>query len=159
LNHKIESLNHWMNHWMNHWIMRLNHWIINRPYIDPTSTSHRPHIDLTSTSHRPYIDPTSTLHRPYIDPTSHPYVAVKNINVFKPFILGHLWLNFQSVNMPYKHKRDCPLCNKLGLRYISDHLRQVQNLFSFEHFSFLWSFCEASVKLLWSFCKASVKLL
>ena len=31
--------------------------------------------------------------------------------------------------MPYKHKRDCPLCNKLGLRYISDHLRQVHNLY------------------------------
>jgi hypothetical protein len=139
---------------MNRWIMRLNHWIINRPYIDltssphrpyvdPTSTLHRPYIDPTSTLHRPCIDPTSTLHRPCIDPTSHPYVAVKNINVFKPFILGHLWLNFQSLNMPYKHKRDCPLCNKPGLRYISDHLRQVQNLFSFEHMSFLWSFSEA----------------
>ena len=31
--------------------------------------------------------------------------------------------------MPYKHKRDCPLCNKPGLRYISDHLRQVHNLY------------------------------
>jgi hypothetical protein len=28
-----------------------------------------------------------------------------------------------------KHKRDCPLCNKPGLRYISDHLRQVHNLY------------------------------
>jgi hypothetical protein len=167
---------------MNHWIMRLNNWIINRPYIDHTSTPHRtyidptstlhrpyidptstphrphidptstldrPHIDPTSTLHRPYINPTSTLHRPYIDPTSHvPICRRKNINVFKPFILGHLWLNFQNVNMPYKHKRDCPLCNKPGLRCISDHLRQVQNMFSFEHISFLWSFCEASVKLL-----------
>jgi hypothetical protein len=94
------------------------------PYIDPTSTLHRPYIDPTSTS-------KSTLHRLYIDPTSHPHVAVKNINVFKPFILDHLRLNFQSVNMPYKHKRDCPLCNKPGLRYIStsDHLRQVHNLY------------------------------
>jgi hypothetical protein len=123
---------------------------LHRPHIDLTSISPRPHIDPTSTLHRPYIDPTSTLHRPYITPICRR----KNINVFKPFILGHLWLNFQSINMPYKHKRDCPLCNKLGLRYISDHLRQVQNLFSFEHFSFLWSFCEASVKLLWSFCEA-----
>ncbi|KAK3727741.1 hypothetical protein QZH41_005202 [Actinostola sp. cb2023] len=30
--------------------------------------------------------------------------------------------------MPYKHTRDCPVCNKPDLRYISDHLRQVHNL-------------------------------
>ena len=41
-------------------------------------------------------------------------------------------MNFQSVNMPYKHKRDCPVCNKPGIRYISDHLRQVHNLYGDE---------------------------
>ena len=34
--------------------------------------------------------------------------------------------------MPYKHKRDCPVCNKPGLRYTSDHLRQVHNLYGDE---------------------------
>jgi hypothetical protein len=126
-----------------------------RPYIDPTSALHLPYIDHTSTLYRPCIGPTSTLLRPNITPICRR----KNINVFKPFILGHLWLNIQSVDMPYKHKRDCPLCNKPGLRFLIDHLRQVQNLFSFEYISFLWSFCEASAKLLQSFCEASVKLL
>jgi hypothetical protein len=132
---------------MNRWIMRLNHWVINLPYIDPTSTSHRPSIDPTSTLHRPYIDPTSTLHRPYIDPTSHRYVAVININVFKPFIHGHLWLNFQSVNMTYKHKRNGPLCNKT---WSSIHTRSfapsTELVFCRTHVIYvtlLWSFCEA----------------
>ena len=31
--------------------------------------------------------------------------------------------------MPYKHKRDCPVCDKPGLRYMSDHLRQVHCLY------------------------------
>ena len=79
-----------------------------RPHIDPTSTSHRPHIDLTST----YIDLASILIR-------------KNINVSKHFILGHLCSNIPPVKMPYKHKRDCPVCDKPGLLYMSDHLRQV----------------------------------
>ena len=34
--------------------------------------------------------------------------------------------------MPYKHKRDCPFCSKPGLRYMSDHLRQVHNLYGDE---------------------------
>ena len=108
-----------------------------RPHIDPTSTTHRPHIDLTSTPHRPHIDPTSTSHRPHIDLTStlhwpriNPHQ--KNINVSKHFILGHLWLNIPPGKMPYKHKRDCPVCDKPGLRYMSDHLRQVHCLYGDE---------------------------
>ena len=34
--------------------------------------------------------------------------------------------------MPYKHKRDCPVCDKPGLRYMSDHLRQVHCLYGDE---------------------------
>ena len=34
--------------------------------------------------------------------------------------------------MPYKHKRDCPVCNKPGLRYMSNHLRQVHHLYGDE---------------------------
>ena len=30
--------------------------------------------------------------------------------------------------MPYKHKKDCPVCDKPGLRYMSDHQRQVHHL-------------------------------
>ena len=106
-----------------------------RPHIDFTSTPHRPHIDLTSTLHRPHIEPTSTPHRPHIDPTStshRPHIDPhqKNINVSKHFILGHLWLNIPPVKMPYKHKRDCPVCDKPGLRYMSDHLRQKDMLSS-----------------------------
>ena len=31
--------------------------------------------------------------------------------------------------MPYKHKRDCLVCDKPGLLYMSDHLRQVHRLY------------------------------
>ena len=34
--------------------------------------------------------------------------------------------------MPYKHKRDCPVCDKPGLRYMSNHLRQVHHLYGDE---------------------------
>ena len=34
--------------------------------------------------------------------------------------------------MPYKHKRDCPVCNKPGLLYMSNHLRQVHHLYGDE---------------------------
>ena len=34
--------------------------------------------------------------------------------------------------MPYKHKRDCPVCDKPGLRYMSDNLRQVHCLYDDE---------------------------
>ena len=34
--------------------------------------------------------------------------------------------------MPNKHKRDCPVCDKPGLRYMSDHLRQVHCLYGDE---------------------------
>ena len=34
--------------------------------------------------------------------------------------------------MPYKYKRDCPVCNKPGLRYMSNHLRQVHALYGDE---------------------------
>ena len=34
--------------------------------------------------------------------------------------------------MPYKHKRDCPVCDKPALRYMSDHLRQVHHLYGDE---------------------------
>ena len=34
--------------------------------------------------------------------------------------------------MPYKHKRDCPVCDKPGLRYMNDHLRQVHHLYGDE---------------------------
>ena len=31
--------------------------------------------------------------------------------------------------MPYKHKRDCPVCDKPGLRYMSIHLSQVHHFY------------------------------
>ncbi len=31
--------------------------------------------------------------------------------------------------MPYKYRRICPICNKLDLLYLCDHLRQVHNLY------------------------------
>ena len=31
--------------------------------------------------------------------------------------------------MPYKHKRDCPVCDKPGLLYMSNHLHQVHHLY------------------------------
>ena len=34
--------------------------------------------------------------------------------------------------MPYWHKRDCPVCDKPGLRYMCDHLRQVHHLYGDE---------------------------
>ena len=34
--------------------------------------------------------------------------------------------------MPYKHKRDCPVCHKPGLRCMSNHLRQVHHLYGDE---------------------------
>ena len=34
--------------------------------------------------------------------------------------------------MPYKHKKDCPVCDKPGLRYMSNHLRQVHHLYGDE---------------------------
>ena len=34
--------------------------------------------------------------------------------------------------MLYKHKRDCPVCDKPGLRYMSNHLRQVHHLYGDE---------------------------
>ena len=34
--------------------------------------------------------------------------------------------------MPYKHKRDCPVCDKPGRRYMSNHLRQVHHLYGDE---------------------------
>ena len=34
--------------------------------------------------------------------------------------------------MPYKHRSDCPVCDKPGLRYMSDHLRQVHCLYGDE---------------------------
>ena len=34
--------------------------------------------------------------------------------------------------MPYKHKRDCPVCDKPGLRYMSNRLRQVHHLYGDE---------------------------
>lgn len=39
--------------------------------------------------------------------------------------------------MPYKHKRDCPICNKPNLQYISDHLRQVHKLYGNERKEYL----------------------
>ena len=62
-------------------------------------------------THRPHIDLTSTPHRPIL---------------MSPNIL------FSSINMPYKHKRDCPVCDKPGLRYMSDHLRQVHHSYGDE---------------------------
>ena len=112
-----------------------------RLHIDLTSTSHRPNIYPTSTPHRPHIDPISTPHRPHIDLTStlhwpHIKSHQKNINVSKHFILGHLWLNISPVKMLYKHKRDlerdCPVCDKPGLRDMSDHLHQVHHLYDDE---------------------------
>ena len=41
-------------------------------------------------------------------------------------------INITSVKMPYKHKRDCPVCNKPGLLYMSNHLRQVHHLYGDE---------------------------
>ena len=38
----------------------------------------------------------------------------------------------RGVNMPYKYKRDCPICYKPGLQFISDHLRQVHHLYGDE---------------------------
>ena len=93
------------------------------PQIHPTSTRpHPPQIHPTSTPHPPHIHPTSTLHLP----------RQKSINVSKHFILSHLWLSTPSVKMPYKHKRDCPVCDKPGLRYMSNHLRQVHHLYGDE---------------------------
>ena len=37
-----------------------------------------------------------------------------------------------TVKMPYKYKKDCPICNKSDLQYISDHLRQVHKLYGNE---------------------------
>ena len=34
--------------------------------------------------------------------------------------------------MPYKHKRDCPVCDKPGLRYMNNDLRQVHHLYGDE---------------------------
>ena len=34
--------------------------------------------------------------------------------------------------MPCKHKRDCPVCDKPGLRYMSNHLPQVHHLYGDE---------------------------
>ena len=34
--------------------------------------------------------------------------------------------------MPYKHKRDCPVCDKPGLRCMSNYLRQARHLYSDE---------------------------
>ena len=34
--------------------------------------------------------------------------------------------------MPYKHKRNYPVCDKPGLRYMSNHLRQVHHLYGDE---------------------------
>ena len=39
--------------------------------------------------------------------------------------------------MPYKHKRDCPVCDKPGLRYMSNHLRQVHHLYGDERKKYL----------------------
>ena len=39
--------------------------------------------------------------------------------------------------MPYKHKRDCPVCDKPGLRYMSSHLRQVHHLYGDERKTWL----------------------
>ena len=36
------------------------------------------------------------------------------------------------MKMPYKHKRDCPVCDNPGLRYMSNHLRQVHHLYGDE---------------------------
>ena len=99
---------------------------IDRPHIHPTSNQHPPHIHPTSTLHPPHIHPTSTLHPPHVDPRQ------KNINVSKHFILGHLCLSIPSVKMRYKHKRDCPVCDKPGLRYMSNHVRQVHHLYGNE---------------------------
>ena len=30
--------------------------------------------------------------------------------------------------MPYRFRKDCPICNKPGLSYLSDHIRQVHNI-------------------------------
>ena len=30
--------------------------------------------------------------------------------------------------MPYRFRKDCPICNKPGLLYLSDHIRQVHNI-------------------------------
>ena len=34
--------------------------------------------------------------------------------------------------MPYKHKKDCPVCDKPGLQYMSNYLRQVHHLYGVE---------------------------
>lgn len=34
--------------------------------------------------------------------------------------------------MPYKYKRDCPICHKPDLQFISDHFRIVHHLFGYE---------------------------
>ncbi|XP_020907582.2 uncharacterized protein LOC110245632 [Exaiptasia diaphana] len=38
----------------------------------------------------------------------------------------------QTVNMPYKYRRSCPVCHKPDLQFLSDHLRQVHNLYGSE---------------------------
>ena len=42
---------------------------------------------------------------------------------FTTFITG-----FHSVKMPSKVRKDCPVCGKPDLTYLSDHLRQVHQL-------------------------------
>ena len=65
--------------------------------------------------------PTFSPHQPYIHPRS---TLVRKIII----------LSTPSVKMPYKHKRDCPVRDKPGLRYTSNHyhLRQVHHLYGEE---------------------------
>lgn len=39
--------------------------------------------------------------------------------------------------MPYRHRRNCPICGKQDLLYLSDHLRQLHQLSSVERQPFL----------------------
>ncbi len=90
-------------------------------------------FDLTSIPHRPHIGPTLASHRPHIGPTS----ASKTILEKQPIQRFHFIIRFHRVKMPYKFKRDCPVCGKPDLLYLGDHLRQVHQLQAPERKSWL----------------------
>ena len=53
------------------------------------------------------------------------------------------------VKMPYKFKRDCPVCGKPELLSLNDHLRQVHRLKSHERKQWLKAAVFSGLRKVW----------
>jgi len=96
-------------------------------------------MDPSWTPHGPLMDPSWTPHGPSWTPRGPYFLKSKTINRRASVTFSSFVFRRCCVNMPYKHRRKCPICCKPDLLYLSDHLSQVHGLTSEERKQWLKS--------------------